>query len=175
MDLTNRMHEYFTNGFQVFDGIEYHRQLEPLFETTEWEYEGGAENDYHPSTNKELFSAIMYNIHTQIADKFVEPNFLSYSIDKRRIWEGVNRDATQWHNDGAEGPTCFFLLYHSTMKDDGAIHFRNANQDWTFYPTPGMMIAVNSDNGFLHRADKSLQQRIISGYCFNVKHSHQYR
>jgi hypothetical protein len=176
MDMKNQMRidftDFFKNGFQIFDGSLYSNQIDVT--NIDWEYEGGIHNDYHPSNNKEIINSILYSIHYQLATDIVEPNFENYTVDKRRMWEGVNLDATNWHNDLSEGPNCFFLLYHSEMIKDGFIHFRNKCEEFTVVPKPGVLIAVNCENGFEHRADKSKQQRVISSYCFNVKHNYSY-
>jgi hypothetical protein len=174
MDLTDQINSYFTRGFAVFDGTECHKQLEPIISDTRWKYEGGINNDWHPDNNLDLYRVMLYSVHQYIATEIVENMFNSYIVDKRRIWEGVNLDATGWHNDIGEGPNCFFLLYHSLMETDGRIHFRNSLEQWEILPRPGLLVAVNCENNFEHRAEFSADQRIQSSYFFKVKHGWQY-
>jgi len=176
MDSKNLIEKFARDGFFITSGKEYHDTISPLLNDTIWIREEG--NDYHPKDMK-IYNIILYQIHLQIATDIVEPYFKDYTIEKRRIWEGVNDNTTEWHNDLrepvrsnhnnlSEGPNCFFLLYHSNMKDDGAIYFKTKNSEVKIYPTEGMLIGVNCKNNFLHRAEKSKNKRIISSYFFNI-------
>lgn len=158
--------DFHKNGFQIFDGSKYSDQLD--ISDIIWKYEGGIDNDYHPSNNVDEINSILLNIHFEIASDILDGNVKNYSIEKRRIWEGVNKDATVWHNDLKEGPNCFFLLYHSDMDQDGFVYFKNEFKEFTIIPKKGMLIAVNCDTRFLHRADISKKTRIISSYFFNL-------
>lgn len=159
--------EFYENGFQIFEGIKYSNLID--VENIEWKYEGGINNDYHPSKNIEEINSILYTIHYQIAIDIIEPKIKQYTIEKRRIWEGVNADATSWHNDLKEGPNSFFLLYHSTMINDGFIFFRNGHKEWKILPKIGMLVAVNCDTKFEHKAEISNRKRIVSSYYFNFQ------
>jgi len=167
MDSKNLIEKFTHDGFFITTGKEYHDIISPLLSDTIWIHEGGESNDYHPKDIK-IYNIILHQIHLYIAKNIVEPYFKDYTIEKRRIWEGVNNDATVWHNDLREGPNCFFLLYHSNMKDDGAIYFKTKNSEVKIYPTEGMLIGVNCKNNFLHRAEKSKNKRIVSSYFFNL-------
>lgn len=167
MDSKNLIEKFTHDGFFITTGKEYHNIISPLLSDTFWIHEGGKNNDYHPKDIK-IYNIILHQIHLQIAKDIVEPYFKDYTIEKRRIWEGVNTDATVWHNDLREGPNCFFLLYHSNMKDEGAIFFKTKNSEVKIYPTEGMLIGVNCKNNFLHRAEKSKNKRIVSSYFFNI-------
>ena len=159
--------DFYTKGFQVFDGTKYSQQID--ISNVNWEYEGGVGNDYHPSNNLDFLNFSLCTVHYQIALDIVESNVKEYTIDKRRIWEGVNPNAAEWHNDLREGPNCFFLLYHSNMLSDGLIHFRTNGQEWSLVPVNGLLVSVNCDLKFEHRAEPSKKQRVISAYCFNLK------
>jgi len=161
--------DFYTKGHQVFNEPELASQI-PI-EQIQWMYEGDFGGDNHPSNNIGLLEAMLEHIHHQIELKYIAPYFEKYSVDKRRIWEGVNNDATSWHNDLNEGPNCFFLLYFSDMVDDGSIGFKNKNNEWFYYPKRGTMVAVNCAKQFLHKATKSAQKRVISSFCFNLDHS----
>lgn len=168
-NFVEKKNDFVNKGYAIFDGLKYHNQLEDIIHETEWEYEGGINNDWHPKNNRELYNSFLYYIHQQITLDIVENMFSEYTIDKRRIWEGVNKDATSWHNDIKEGPNCFFLLYHSLMENDGFVYFRNKKEEWKFIPKPGFLIAVNCENNFEHRAEQSNNKRIQSSYYFYVK------
>jgi hypothetical protein len=172
--MADPVNSYFTKGFAVFDGIMYHQQIEQIISDTTWEYEGGINNDWHPSNNLALYQAVLYSVHHSIAEGIAERMFDSYTMDRRRIWQGVNPDATGWHNDIGEGPNCFFLLYHNRMDSDGSVHFRNSTESWELKPYPGLLVAVNCENNFEHRADTSKQQRVQSSYYFRISHGYQY-
>lgn len=158
--------DFFTQGFQIFDGSQYMHYID--VDSIQWQYEGGINNDYHPANDRDKIDSVLYAIHYQIALDIVEPSVKYYTIEKRRIWEGVNLDATAWHNDLKEGPNCFFLLYHSKMIDDGFVYFRNRREEWKILPEPGLLVAVNCLSDFEHKADVSSRQRVISSYYFNL-------
>jgi hypothetical protein len=166
MDLTVQMltDEFYTNGFQVFDGKKYISHLD--FSQTEWEYEGGKNNDFHPKNNKDFIDSSLLTIHYEILTDIV-PNA---TIRKRRLWEGVNADAFNWHNDYGEGPNCFFLLYFSDMNETrgGAVFFRNTKQEWKIYPQKGLLVAVNCLNNFQHKAEKANCERIVASFYFDL-------
>lgn len=159
------LYDFFNKGFQIFDGSKYANQID--CSKIEWIYEGGVNNDYHPSNNVEEINSFLLSIHYQIAMDILEGR-VDYTVEKRRLWEGVNKDATVWHNDLKEGPNCFFLLYHSDMMHDGFVHFRNRTQEFTVTPKKGLLVAVNCDTKFEHKATPSKQTRIISSYYFNI-------
>lgn len=159
--------DFHKKGYQIFDGVKYFNQIN--IENIDWVYEGGVDNDYHPSKNLDEINSFLLNIHYQIAVDILEGNVKNYTIEKRRIWEGVNKDASIWHNDLKEGPNCFFLLYHSDMIDDGFIHFKNEDEEFTLVPKKGLLVAVNCDTKFQHKADFSKNKRIISSYFFNLE------
>lgn len=156
--------DFYNNGFQIFDGKKYTRHID--VSEIQWEYEGGLNNDYHPKNNADIIDAGLLAIHCEILDDIV-PNAV---MRKRRIWEGVNLDATRWHNDYNEGPNCFFLLYFSNMDDttNGAVYFRNKIKEWKIYPKFGTLVAVNCLNNFEHRAEKSNRERIIASFYFDL-------
>lgn len=156
--------DFYNNGFQIFDGKKYTQHIDVA--KIQWEYEGGIDNDYHPKNNRDLIDAGLLTIHCEILNDIV-PNAV---MRKRRIWEGVNLDATSWHNDYGEGPNCFFLLYFSNMDTatNGAVYFRNTVDEWKIYPKDGMLVAVNCLNNFEHRAEKANCTRIIASFYFDL-------
>ena len=173
MDLNSQMlndyfQDFYSKGFQIFDGKKYSDQLD--VSQIVWQYEGGVNNDYHPSNNIQEVNHVLLNIHYEISSDILDKNFARYSIEKRRIWQGVNKDATAWHNDLGEGPNCFFLLYHSDMIDDGFVHFRNSQDTFQVVPKEGLLVAVNCDIKFQHRADVSKNSRVTSSYFFNLEY-----
>lgn len=156
--------DFYTKGFQIFDGAKYTQYID----TSDiiWEYEGGIDNDFHPANNKELIDSCLLSMHYEILSDIV-PNA---TISKRRIWEGVNIESTQWHNDYKEGPNCFFLLYFSDMDDNtnGAVYFRNSMEEYKIYPKKGMMVAVNCLNNFEHKAELPNCQRVVASFYFDI-------
>ena len=166
MDLKNQMlnDDFYTKGFQIFDGTKY-TELIDLSDVT-WEYEGGVNNDYHTANNKEYYNIQLLNIHYELQNDIVSNSI----IRKRRLWEGVNLDATNWHNDYREGPNCFFLLYFSDMDEHkgGAVFFRNSFEEYKLYPQKGMLVAVNCLNNFQHKAEKSNCQRVVASFYFDL-------
>ena len=166
MDLINQMlsNDFYENGFQVFDGIKYTKDLN--IDEIVWEYEGGINNDYHPANNKEYINSYLLTVHYQIFNDIV-PNA---TIRKRRLWKGVNLDATNWHNDYREGPNCFFLLYYSNMDENtnGAVYFRNKLEEWKLYPQKGMLVAVNCLNNFEHKAEIPNSKRVVASFYFDL-------
>jgi hypothetical protein len=136
--------------------------------TIEWEYEGGVNNDYHPKCNKDFYDTILWTIHNDISETYLKD--VEHTIDKRRLWLGVNYDATSWHNDLAEGPNCFFLLYFSDMRlyNEGAVWFRNEENEWRILPYPGLLVAVNCETKFQHRAEQTNKERVIASFAFNL-------
>lgn len=166
MDLKPQMltDEFYVNGFQIFDGKKYTKYID--VSSIQWEYEGGVNNDYHPKDNQDFIDACLLTIHCEILNDIVP----AAEIRKRRIWEGVNLDATKWHNDYREGPNCFFLLYFSDMDPttNGAVHFRNAFNEWKIYPKTGTLVAVNCLNNFEHRAEKPNCTRVVASFYFDL-------
>lgn len=186
MDLTDQINSYFTRGYAVFEGLEYHLDVvnSGLLETTRWVWTGEDDNDWYAENNQTEYDILLYNIHQKITDDIVSRMFTRYSVDKRKIWSGVNWEATEWHNDISRpnargvghqsGTNCFFLLYHSLMETDGSVFFRNTVAEWELKPRPGLLVAVNCDNNYEHRADTSIRERIQSSYYFKVEHGWQY-
>jgi hypothetical protein len=166
MDLINQMltKQFYENGFEVFDRKKYISYIN--VSEIEWEYEGGLNNDYHPKNNKEFIDKCLLTIHYEIQNDIVPQSIMR----KRRIWEGVNQDALNWHNDYREGPNCFFLLYFSDMDESkgGAVYFRNKVREWKIYPQKGLLVAVNCLNNFQHKAEKSNCKRIVSSFYFDL-------
>ena len=165
--------EFYVNGFQLFDVSELISDTH--LENRIWEYEGGVNGDYHLSAEDPFYvlqNSWLLNIHFEISKRFVEPSYKNFTIEKRRLWEGVNDDATKWHNDLREGPNCFFLLYFSDLDTikEGAIHFKNSSDEWKIYPKRGLLAAVNCMPEFLHKADKTSCERIVSSFYFNLDH-----
>ena len=160
------MRDFYTKGFEVYDGSKYLSWIDTS--PIEWEYEGGINNDYHPKNNKEFYNTILWTIHNDISETLLSG--VNHSIDKRRLWLGVNLDATKWHNDLEEGPNCFFLLYFSDMRkyDEGAVWFRNGEKEWRILPYPGLLVAVNCEKQFEHKAESTKQERIIASFAFNL-------
>lgn len=157
--------DFYEKGFQIFDGSKYLEYID--IHSIEWEYEGGINNDYHPKNNKDFYETILYHIHMDISETFVpEP----HGVNKRRLWRGVNKDATVWHNDLREGPNCFFLLYFSDMRqyNEGAVWFRNGEKEWRIVPYPGLLVAVNCEKQFEHKAESTNKERIIASFAFNL-------
>lgn len=166
MDLTGQMltNDFYENGFEIFNGKKYSFFMD--VSQIEWEYEGGINNDYHSKNNREFIEKSLLTIHFSIQNDIV-PNSI---IRKRRLWEGVNNDAVNWHNDYGEGPNCFFLLYFSDMNETtgGAVFFRNKFQEWKLYPQKGLLVAVNCLNNFEHKAEKANQERIVASFYFDL-------
>lgn len=160
--------EFFTNGFQVFELPDLAAQLD--LDRVVWRYEGGVDGDNHPVDSDGFLGTALYSLHQQITLQIIEPSFGDFEIDKRRLWEGVNKNASKWHNDGAEGPNCFFLLYFSDMSavGEGAIWFKCQDKEWKIHPKYGTLIAVNCESQFLHRAEQTKHTRILAGFCYNV-------
>lgn len=156
--------DFYNRGFQIFDGTKYTQYID--VPSISWEYEGGINNDYHPKDNKEFIDMCLLTIHCEILNDIV-PDAV---VRKRRIWEGVNLDATDWHNDYREGPNCFFLLYFSNMDHDtgGAVCFRNSTEEWKIYPKVGTLVAVNCLNNFEHRAEKANCTRVVASFYFDL-------
>ena len=156
--------DFYTKGFQVFDGTKYTAYIDTS--KILWEYEGGINNDYHPANNKELINSCLLTTHYEISNDIVP----TATIAKRRIWEGVNLDVTEWHNDYVEGPNCFCLLYFSDMDNGtaGAIYFRNKIKEYKVYPKKGTLIAINCLNNFEHKADIPNCERIVASFYFNL-------
>jgi len=156
--------DFYTKGFQIFDGAKYTAYID--VSEIIWEYEGGINNDYHPANNKELIDSCLLSMHYEILNDIIP----TATIKKRRIWEGVNIDATQWHNDYVEGPNCFFLLYFSDMNPDtgGAVYFRNNKEEFKVYPKKGMLVAVNCLNNFEHKAEIPNCKRIVTSFYFDI-------
>ena len=165
---------FFTDGFAVFDGKRYDDILAPFIDNNLWAYEGGESNDYHPVLDVHMLDVAMTTVHYRLSVDIISHMFEEFTVEKRRVWEGVNHAASQWHNDYREGPNCFFLLYHSNMNNDGEVQFKAKNHEWTIYPYRGLLVLVNCENNFLHRASPSKQQRIISSFYFNIQHHHEY-
>lgn len=171
--------DYFRKGFQVFDDAELANSI-PL-DIISWEYESGPNSDKVPIVKEPLFlEAVLYNIHEQIGIKYVSK--YSYELDRRRLWDGVNSDATQWHNDKKWEDQnnrkvtcdCVFLMYHTTIPD-GAVCFKNNDGITEILPRAGLLIAVNNERfDCLHRGTPSEHARIISTYGFKVKHNYNY-
>jgi hypothetical protein len=156
--------DFYTKGFQIFDGTKYIEYIDTT--SIVWEYEGGANNDYHPANNKDLINSCLLSMHYEILNDIV-PNAI---IEKRRLWEGVNIEATHWHNDYKEGPNCFFLLYFTDMDNStkGAVYFRNTIEEHKIYPKKGMLVAVNCLNNFEHKAELANCTRIVASFYFNI-------
>lgn len=165
--------DFYTKGYQIFDGRHLAKQI-PIDDII-WQREDFEDGDNHPANDLEVIDLLLKSIHQQIALEFVSPYYSDYSIDKRRIWEGVNNGATAWHNDLNEGPNCFFLLYFTdlTQLKQGAIHFKTSDTsiEWSHYPTVGMLVAVNCAETMLHRADQTDHKRVIASFCFNINHN----
>jgi hypothetical protein len=165
MDIKN----FFDNGFcSLFD---YELAQEINLKTINWKYEGGEKNDFVPEKNSFL-DAELLNVHMKIAEKYVDKYFSEYHVKKRRIWKGVNEDATFWHNDLREGPNCFFLLYFSNMEkiNEGAVYFKSGKKEFKIYPKPGTLIAVNCSENFFHKADFTDKERIQASFCFDINY-----
>lgn len=165
--------DFFKNGFQIFDGSSLISDVS--LEGRLWEYEGGVNNDYHLSKLDSFYMlqhSWLLGLHFEIAKRFVEPSFKNYTVEKRRLWKGVNADATVWHNDLNEGPNCFFLMYFSNLEKvkEGAVHFKNKESEWSLYPNSGRLVAVNCLPEFLHKADQTNYERIIASFYFNIDH-----
>lgn len=165
--------EFFENRFQIFDISESVSDVQ--LNNRIWEYEGGINGDYHLSEQDSFYStqdSWLLSLHYEIAMQFVETSFSKYTIEKRRLWEGVNKDSSVWHNDLKEGPNCFFLLYFSNLEHlkEGAIYFKNKCQKWSFYPSVGKLLAVNCVPEFMHKADQTKHERIVASFYFNLDH-----
>ena len=164
--------EYFTKGFQIFDGKKYSDQLD--VSNIEWEYEGGINNDYHPASDKDFINASLMTIHSQIEADLVAPYF-DYEIERTRIWEGVNLDVQGWHNHYTTHPNFFFLLYWSDTKSvgEGSVWFADIDHtnEWEIWPTPGTLIAVNNSDKFLHKVQKTSHTRILAEFYFDVDYN----
>lgn len=170
--------DFYNNGFQIFDLSD--AIIDINLENRHWEYEGRVNGDYHLSKLDSFYplqESWLLGLHYEISKRFVEPSFKTFTIEKRRLWKGVNKDATVWHNDGREGPNCFFLLYFSDMESlkEGAVHFKNKTKEWKVYPNRGKLAAVNCLPEFLHKADQTKHERIIASFYFNLDHGTYYQ
>lgn len=165
---------FFSKGFQIFDGKKYHDQLFPLLGTTKFENFTG--DEYHPSENIELIEILLLQIHLEIASDIVENFFQQYTILHRKTWESVNKKATNWHNDFKDHSNTFFLLYHNQTSEatGGAVYFRYNGIEEKIYPKPGTLIFFNSENGYEHKAENSTSQRIVSSFYFDIPNNYVY-
>jgi len=186
MELFNT--DFHQKGFQILDGSQFVESLyipslpenvvphldvikikfqngkNPVVETkmTDCEYE-------IPKMEIDLLGASLYDIHVQL-EKLVE----NASINRRRFWFGTNPDAYDWHNDlhwhqsERKDPSFFFLLYLSTPKyEDGAIRFRNGEEEWRFLPKSGLMFLVNcKESRFEHCVEKGRSYRAAASFDF---------
>lgn len=100
-----------------------------------------------------------------IDDAFTESKFVRYIM-----WEGVDADSANWHNDGFEGMNVFFLMYFDDMHEstNGAVHFKYPGGEETFYPKRGDVFVLNQSPGFFHRAEKATVQRRQASFDFLV-------
>jgi hypothetical protein len=165
--MTRGFSDFYTKGFQVFDGSKYSQCLD--VSDVIWVNDGN-KKDRVPSNNVEYIERMMYALHHELGLDIISPIVKNYTVEKRGIWEGVNSEMSRsWHNDHAEGFNCFFLLYHSDMVDDGRVYFRNSTEEWSILPSSGTLVAINNtDIKFQHRAEPSKKQRIVSSYFFNL-------
>lgn len=168
------LHDFFTKGFQIFDGKPYYDALQSTVELTNFDFFTG--DEYHASSNQELLDMILLENHLLIAQDIVEKYFKTYDIGRRMIWESVNRRAMSWHNDLADHTNTFFLLYHNDTSETigGAINFRYNGIEEKVYPQAGNLIFFNSLNNFEHKAENSSQRRVVSSYYFEIDHGYVY-
>ncbi len=169
MSVNNLSHEFYENGFQLFRRPELIRGL-PL-DSIIWQKENTLNGDNHPVNLLPEIDQHLSLIQTIIYSDYLAATHADVVFsNKRRMWEGVNLDATYWHNDGDEGPQLFFLLYYDDTYPDkgGSIHFSNQQREWQIQPKAGDLIAVNCHRFFFHRAEKSKTRRIVSSFPFYV-------
>lgn len=168
------LEDFFTKGFQIFNGQPYYDSLQSTVAETKFDYFTG--DEYHASHNQDLLDMILLENHLLIAQDIVEKYFTKYSIGRRMIWESVNRRAMLWHNDLADHTNTFFLLYHNDTSEilGGAVCFRYNGIEEKIYPRAGDLIFFNSLNNFEHKAENSSQQRVVSSYYFDIDHGYVY-
>jgi hypothetical protein len=164
--------DVFTKGFQILDGSVYTNQFDVT--SVNWGYEGGTNNDYHPTNDVEFITAALKTLHAQVETDFVTPYFPNYEVERTRIWEGVNKDVQEWHDHYYTHPNFFFLLYWSDIQKDGegSVWFTNLSHDieYEIKPTPGTLIAVNNNGNFLHRVDPSSHVRVLAEFYFDINY-----
>lgn len=120
---------------------------------------------------KDLTPEIAARMHTAsmfLREKYVSHLFPDNEFKKFGLWEGVDMDSTQWHNDFFEGMNCFFLLYFNDMCEEtgGSIEFRWPGGEETHYPKRGMCVLLNQQIDFFHRATKATIDRYLASFDF---------
>lgn len=164
--------DVFTKGFQILDGSKYAAQLD--VSGVNWGYEGGTNNDYHPTNDVEFMNLALKTLHAQIETDLIVPYFANYEVERSRIWEGVNKDVQEWHDHYYTHPNFFFLLYWSDIQKngEGSVWFTDICHDveYEVKPTSGTLIAVNNNGKFLHRVDPSKNTRVLAEFYFDINY-----
>lgn len=165
---TEWMNDFNTKGYAQFSEPE----LADLIDVNGFEMEYTEEmlrdngREDLPAVIAKQLDTVAYLLRT----KYVDAAFPKNDFVKYIIWEGVDADSALWHTDCFEGMNCFFLLYFDDMAEEtgGAVHFKWADGEQTFYPKRGDCFFLNQSPGFFHRAEKATIPRRQASFDFLV-------
>ena len=88
------------------------------------------------------------------------------------IWDGVDSDSLDWHNDAAEGGNIFMLLYIDDVPTEygGLLSVKmNDTVIKEYYPQRGDVVFISNELNVTHRAERATIKRRVCNLTFECE------
>jgi hypothetical protein len=117
--------------------------------------------------NPTELNEILLQVREKIVHEHLTKIFKNYTPLSYFIWDKVDSVTSDWHTDNQD---CSFLLYFDDTDEftGGALSVKDYQNEYKIYPKKDMLIWLNQNKKFLHKAENSNKKRRLAIFQFNL-------